>query len=59
MFSVSNPLVNIEDNQKYKIFDSHTHIWSHRFLNQYLEYSKSFGVDRILGIGNQGLKKKL
>ncbi|MHA1946818.1 MAG: amidohydrolase family protein [Candidatus Hodarchaeales archaeon] len=59
MFSVSNPLVNLEDNQKYKIFDSHTHIFGQRFLNQYLEYSRLFGVERILGIGDQGLKKKL
>jgi predicted TIM-barrel fold metal-dependent hydrolase len=59
IFSVSNPLINIENNHAYKIFDSHIHIWGHRYLNEYLEYIKRFGVERILGIGDRDLKRKL
>ena len=59
IFSVSTPLVDIEDNHKYKIFDSHVHIWGHRYFNEYLEYITKFGVEGILGIGGRDLKKKL
>ncbi len=59
MFSSSNPLLNLENNPPFKIFDSHVHIWGHRYLNEYLGYIKRFGVDRILGIGGQELKSKL
>ena len=59
IFSVSNPLINLESNHEYKIVDSHVHIWGHRYLNEYLEYIKRFGVERIIGIGNRDLKRKL
>jgi hypothetical protein len=59
MFSVSNPIVNLEGDQMYKIFDSHVHIWGHRYLNEYLEYITRFRVERILGIGDRDLKRKL
>ncbi len=59
IFSVSDPLVDIEDKHKYKIFDSHVHIWGHRYVNEYLEYIKKFGVERIVGIGGRDLKRKL
>jgi predicted TIM-barrel fold metal-dependent hydrolase len=59
IFSVTNPLDNIENNHKYKIFDSHVHLWGHRYLNEYLEYIKRFGVKKILGIGDRDLKRKL
>ncbi len=59
IFSISNPLVSIEDKHKYKIFDCHVHIWGHKYVKEYLEYIKKFGVERILGIGNRDLKRKL
>ncbi|MFX0013456.1 MAG: amidohydrolase family protein [Promethearchaeota archaeon] len=59
IFSVSNPLINLENDYNYKIFDSHVHIWGYRYLNDYLEYIKRFGVEKILGIGNRDLKRKL
>ncbi len=59
IFSVSNPLINLESNHEYKIVDFHVHIWGHRYLKEYLEYIKRFGVERILGIGNRDLKRKL
>ena len=59
IFSVLTPLIKIEDNYKYNIFDSHVHIWGHRYVNEYLEYKKKFGVERILAIGGRDLKEKL
>ncbi|WP_455463048.1 amidohydrolase family protein [Candidatus Hodarchaeum mangrovi] len=59
IFSVSNPLTNLEDKHQYKIFDSHVHIWGHRYLNEYIEYIKKFGVEKLLGIGDGNLKTKL
>lgn len=59
IFSVSNPLINIDNNLTHRIFDSHVHIWGHRYLNEYLKYIERFGVERILGIGDRGLRKKL
>ncbi|MFW9993159.1 MAG: amidohydrolase family protein [Candidatus Odinarchaeota archaeon] len=56
MFSVSNPLTGIESN--YTIFDSHVHIWGHRYAKEYLEYIKKFGGERIVSIGGRGLRKK-
>lgn len=58
-FSVSNPLINLENNLKFEIFDSHVHVWGHRYLNEYFEYIRQFGVERILGIGDGDLKRKL
>ncbi|MHA2109604.1 MAG: amidohydrolase family protein [Candidatus Hodarchaeales archaeon] len=59
MFTVSNPLVNIENNHSYRIFDSHVHIWGHRYLNEYLENIKKFRVERLLAIGGWDLKRNL
>ncbi|MFX0084377.1 MAG: amidohydrolase family protein [Candidatus Hodarchaeota archaeon] len=58
IFSVSNPLNGIEDKGNYDIFDSHVHIWGQRYFNEYFEYIKKFGVERILGIGDGDLKRK-
>jgi len=59
IFSVLNPLTKLEDKHQYKIFDSHVHIWGHRYLNEYVEYVKKFGVGKLLGIGDGDLKTKL
>ncbi len=59
IFSISNPLVNIENNHSYRIFDSHVHIWGHRYLNEYLENIKKFRVERLLAIGGWDLKRNL
>ncbi len=35
------------------------HLWGQRYLDEYLQYIKKFGVERILGIGGLDLKRKL
>ncbi|MFW9780359.1 MAG: amidohydrolase family protein [Candidatus Heimdallarchaeota archaeon] len=59
IFSISNPLVGLENRLPYRIFDSHVHLWGQRYLSEYLELIRLFGVEKILGIGKGDLKRKL
>ncbi|MHA1992657.1 MAG: amidohydrolase family protein [Candidatus Hodarchaeales archaeon] len=59
MFSIQNPLNELNKEQNYKIFDSHVHIWAQRYFKEFKDYIQKFGVKKILGMGSIGLKKKL
>ncbi|MHA2051699.1 MAG: hypothetical protein ACW986_18970, partial [Promethearchaeota archaeon] len=59
MFSMQNPLNGLEESHNYKIFDCHVHGWSHRYFTDYLKYIQRFGVEKLLLMGNIGLKKKI
>ena len=51
-------MINIVNNHAIEIFDSHVHLWGHRYFDHYMEYIKQFGISKIVGIGDRYLKRK-
>lgn len=46
-------------NKDFRIFDSHVHIWSTKYVAHFVNYLKSIGIRYLLVMGNPKLKSRL